>query len=112
MKPRESSSIARSPLTKHKYLWWTMPSADALRPDPQEKSHAGRQQKFLIKRGDLDLLLSMQHGLDREYLKMLQAPMNAKGGPGVLGSNAPAELPKWVPPYVQERIFGGFLPNR
>jgi hypothetical protein len=93
-----------------KYLWLTMRSPDALRPDPAERPQAGRQQKFLVKK-DLDLLLSMQHGLDREYVKLLQSPMGANGGPGVLVSNAPVGLPKWVPPDVQDRIFTGSLPN-
>jgi hypothetical protein len=54
----------------------------------------------------------MQHGLDREYLKLLQSPMSGKGGPGVLTSNAPAELPKWVPSEVKARIFNGSLEGR
>jgi hypothetical protein len=59
----------------------------------------------------MGLLLSMQHGLDREYLKLLQSPMDGKGGPGVLTSKAPAQLPNWVPRNVKDMIFRGSLPN-
>ena len=66
-----------------KYLWRYSPPQDALRGDPTEFRNAGRQQRFLLKKGDASLVMSLQQGLANEYIKR-----------NVIRSNAPVELPK------------------
>jgi hypothetical protein len=84
------------------YLWSQPPmQRDALRADPIERSMLGRQHAFLIKKDDMDLLLSLQHGLGNEYLKRLKPIM----------SNAKVELPKWLPMHVRKVITEGRLRN-
>jgi hypothetical protein len=65
------------------FLWKPPTQRDALRPDPGERPVGGKQLSYFIKKGDLELLFSLQHGLANEYLKRT--------------SNAPVELPQWVP---------------
>jgi len=90
-------------LEQAKTFLWARPPArpDALRPDPAERSLGGRQRKFLIDKSQMELLFSLQHGLANAYVRRVQPIM----------SNAPAELPKWVPSHIREAIFSGRTPN-
>ncbi|HEV2491484.1 MAG TPA: hypothetical protein VG204_00265 [Terriglobia bacterium] len=84
------------------YLWRQPPlQPDAIRPDPVERSLAGRQRCYLINKADLDLVFSLQHGLANEYVKRIK-PIMSKGS---------VELPRWVPPHVRQTILNGSLPN-
>jgi hypothetical protein len=83
-----------------RYLWKRPPPVDALRPDPKEFAVHGRQRQYLIKK-DLDVVLSLDHGLANEYVKRIKP----------ISSTAPAELPKWVPETVRQTILRGNLPN-
>jgi hypothetical protein len=86
----DSSRIVFShPVTRDEarlYLWRQPPSPDALRADPTERPTGGRQRHFLVKRGDLDLVLSLQHGLSAEYLKRIKP---------ITSTAKPEELLSW-----------------
>src|ERR671924_1119228 len=92
---RDSSRIIFSrPVTldeaRH-YLWRQPPARDALRADPTERPTNGRQRQFFIKTGDLDLVLSLQHGLSSEYLKRIK-PISSTARPETLLSWIPGPI--------------------
>src|SRR6266571_1090274 len=84
------------------YLWARPPaSLEALRADPAERVAGGMHRRYLVNKNDLDLIFSLQHGLANEYVKRIKPIM----------SNAPAELPRWVPAHIRDAIFAGKVQN-
>jgi hypothetical protein len=83
------------------YLWRFSPPQDALRADPSDANKTGSlHQRFLIKTGDPSLMLNLPSDLYVEYSRR-----------SVIRSNAPVELPKWVPLPIQNTILNGKLPS-
>jgi hypothetical protein len=85
-----------------RYLWRQPPSQDTLRADPAERSVGGKQRQFLIKK-EVDLVMSLQHGLSGEYLKRLR-PISSTAKPTELGLG-------WIPNSIRDTILSGKLPR-
>ncbi len=84
------------------YLWAKPPAkSTVLRPDPSEHAHHGRQHRFLIDTSDMDVLLSLQHGLGNEYVKRIK-PIPVAGK---------FELPGWLTPAARAAIISNKLPT-
>jgi hypothetical protein len=83
------------------YLWGGPPSkSDALRPDPTDPETGGRHRRYLINKSDMDLVLSLRHGLASIYLERIR----------IITSNAPVQLPSWVPSDIRQAILDGKVP--
>lgn len=102
------------------YLWRTPPvSPGAIRPAPNEKPASGGYRRFVVDvRNQMDLALSMQHGLANSYIQRIRR--------NVIRSKAPAPppleqqpTPPWLPAAVRDQIvamskrgeFGKDLPK-
>jgi hypothetical protein len=83
-----------------KYLWRFSPPKDALCGDPTEFPTVGRQQRFVIKKGDPSLILNLPQDL---YIESMRR--------NILRSNVPVDLPNWVPPTIRQTILSGTLPS-
>ena len=98
--------IFNRPLTldeARRFVWRNPPrSPDAIRPDPTEDDSEGRQTRYIIDIGDMDLILGMQHGLDQYYQTQIRGH--------IVRSAGSPEIPEWVPSMLGEVLIERTMP--
>jgi len=90
------------------YLWKKPPDdPKAIKPDAKDAGTNGRYTRFLVDvRNNLDLALSMQHGLAEFYLRRARANIiRSKAPPPPPLEQQIQRMPAWVPDAVRKRIL-------